>query len=509
MTSVSTHPFVDQLPVNGATCASRAEETLAQLDGLFAGFVFLHEIEPATTCTNSLRNGRSRQPQVGRAPWINTTDGQPCRARDMAWSSIRAIRNEMETLWSQFVNVAGNLENVAVNRILADYQDAKGLQQTGAVALRNIFSGPVPNDLRKVFAFCCLSYVASHLLCARNMLAQGDILAGLRQWLYALDREDEREAFKLLVQHLWPEAQHHLHSMDSVHPFQSGTIDPSLINIQPTVMSPINIQNSAYPQQDPEFSLDLLDISNLDLGSQSHHLQGYDPRPSCPFIRSWTPMQLPYDASRQSPYDADPPFSIPSNDPETSNHLQQTSVFRAVLQYVQENADFWYNIAGRGLVSRDFRECLAWSQERLSRKMEIQRSFIHPLLLEKAKRDLVSRGIITIIEAFVERGLLQKRQEIEFYIQLAGTVRNNKPQNSSLANCFQCLFDDQVSFREFCDWIYGFRQTSPPLSVPMMQTSTSEFVNPSHVLCKKSADKLLESPTHVACVGTEVLDPAI
>lgn len=423
MTSVSTHPFVDQLPVNGATCASRAEETLAQLDGLFAGFVFLDETEPATTCAI---NGHSRQSQIGRAPWTNTREEKPCRARDMAWSSIRVIRNEMETLWSQFVNVAANLENVSVNRILADYQDAKGLRQTGAVALRNIFSGPVPNDLRKVFAFCCLSYVVSHLLHARSMLAKGDILAGVRQWLYSLERDDERKAFKLLVQHLWPEAQHHLQSMDSVHPFQSGTIDLSLIDFQPTGMPQTNIQHFTYPQQNSEFPLDLSDTPSFVLGSQSHYWQSYGPRPSCPFISSWTPMHLPatYDASRPSQYDFDP-CSIPSNDPETSSHLQRTSVFKAVMQYVQENAEFWCNIAGRGLVSRDFRECLAWSQERLSRKMEIQRSFIHPLLLEKAKRDLVSRGIITIIEAFVERGLLQKRQEIEFYIQLAGTVRKN------------------------------------------------------------------------------------
>lgn len=202
-----------------------------------------------------------------------------------------------------------------------------------------------------------------------------------------------------------------------------------------------------------------MDTSSFNLGSQSYYWQGYGPRLSYPFISPWAPTQLPatYDASRP-PYDVDPSFSTPSNDPETSNHLQQTSVFRAVLQYVQENADFWYNIAGRGLVSKDFRECLAWSQERLSQKMEIQRSFIHPLSSEKANRNLVSRGIVTITEAFVERGLLQKREEIEFYMQLAGTW----------------LFNDQGSSREFRDWIYGFRQSLPSLSVPMLQSSTDE-----------------------------------
>lgn len=229
MRSPPSYPFanVPLPPHNGATYAStenhRAEEeyleTLAQLDGIFAGSVFLDETEPAAICSSIGRNDlqtASRQPQTGEAPWTtNTADGQPCRAREIAWSSIRAIRNGTDALWGQFLNVAANLENAAVNRILADYQDAKGLRQTGAVALRNIFSGPIPNDLRKIFAFCCLSYVASHLLCARNMLAQSDILAGVRQWLYALEREDEREAFKLLIQHLWPEAQHHLHSMDS------------------------------------------------------------------------------------------------------------------------------------------------------------------------------------------------------------------------------------------------------------------------------------------------------
>jgi hypothetical protein len=58
--------------------------------------------------------------------------------------------------------------------------------------------------------------------------------------------------------------------------------------------------------------------------------------------------------------------------------------------------------------------------------MHIQRSYIQPLSSEKTKRDLVSRGIVTIAEVFVERGLLQDWEDIKFYMALAGNVRKTQ-----------------------------------------------------------------------------------
>ncbi|CEI68258.1 unnamed protein product [Fusarium venenatum] len=445
MRSFSTPPFADQPAVYGATCASI--ETLVQFDGLFAGIIVLDETEPTINRPRIGGNGFQATHHRGGSV-TNTADGQSCRGHENPWDSIRFIRDGMEPLWARFVNVAVNLNNVAINSILDDYQDANGLRHTGAIALRNVFSGPVPNDLCKIFAICCFSHVISHLLCERNRLAQGDVLAGVHVWLYTLEKEHEREAFKLLVQNLWPESQHHLHRMDPVPPFQPGTINPSLINIQPTVMSPTNLQNFANLQQGFGFSPDLLNDTSRDLGPSSPHWQGFSPELSYVFMSSWasTPLSTTYDSPIPSQYDAQLGQSPPvaSADPNTSSHLQQTSVFTAVVQYVQENGGFWYNLAGRGLVSKDFRECHAWSQERLSHKREIQRSFIVPLSSEKETRDLVSRSIVTVAEAFVERGLLQEREEIEFYMKWVGTL----------------VFNNQTSSREFRDWIHGFRKSS-------------------------------------------------
>ncbi|XEV05121.1 hypothetical protein FSHL1_010408 [Fusarium sambucinum] len=445
MRSFSTPPFADQPTVYGATCASI--ETLVQFDGLFAGIIVLDETEP--TINRSIIGGNGFQATHHRGASVtNTAGGQSYRGHENPWDSIRVIRDGMEPLWVRFVNVAVNLNNVAINSILDDYQDANGLRHTGAIALRNVFSGPVPNDLCKIFAICCFSHVVSRLLCARNRLAQGDVLAGIHVWLYTLERAHEREAFKLLVQHLWPEAQHHLHPMDPVPPFQSGTINPSLISIQPTVMSPTKTQNLANPQQGFGFFPEFWNDSSRDLGPSSPHWQDFSPELSYAFMNSWasTSLSTTYDSPIPSQYDAQHGQSPPvaSADPNASRHLQQTSVFTAVVQYVQENGGFWYNLAGRGLVSKDFRDCLAWSQERLSRKREIQGSFILPLSSEKATRNLVSRSIVTVTEAFVERGLLQEREEIEFYMKWVGTL----------------LFTDQASSREFRDWIDSFRQSS-------------------------------------------------
>ncbi|KAF0642228.1 hypothetical protein FPSE5266_03953 [Fusarium pseudograminearum] len=400
----------------GSRAPGHREKTFAIADGLFASLVYIDTTEPKTTYQSvgghGSRNDLSRELQAlydDQAHTRVTADAQHCSmnsnscAYEITWSSIRAVCNGMDSLWVHFVNVAADLENVAVNNILARYQDAKGLRYTGAIALRNVLSGPIPNDLGQVFAFCCFSYVVSHLLHARNILPQGDILAGVHLWLHALEKDDERGAFQLLVQWLWPEAQHHLRLMYSVPAYQSKATNISHVNSRPMDMSPTNGQNLAYSQQDIDLFIDLLNTSNADLVSPS-------------------PSGMDMSSSQPSPYvePHGPSYST------TSCQLRQAPVFKAVIQYIQENACVLGSLGGWGLVLKDVPTCLAWDQERRAQKRQIQDSFIRLLSSEKGKHDLVSRSIVNIAEAFVERGLLQEPNEIEFYMQLAGIVRKTK-----------------------------------------------------------------------------------
>lgn len=512
----------------GSRAQGHLEKALAEVDGLFAGFVYLDTTEPKHTCTSPNANGprdglvQELQALCDEYPINEAAGSSPCgmnsdtRAREIAWSSIRTVRDGMEAIWGHFVDVAVLLDNAVINNILTDYQDAKGLRQIGAIAFRNTLSGPAPNDLCKIFAFCSLSYVVSRLLYARNRIAEGDILAGVRLWLDALERQDEREAFKLLAEHLWPEARNHLHfidfglgeqpqrlatnlrrgllptfappthtqtdspfvtmvwpqspprcnfsdphineeqdTSDSKPPIQCGSIDPSLVNLQTTGAPPLYLQNlTQLTHEEFNFSHGLSAPPVSDQALPSASWEDFDPGPSLSVDLDMTstedqqfnipevPTQLPItdDPLRPSLRDG---LSCSSTraDPDALNELQETSVFRTVMQYVRENACFWYNLAGRGLVSKDSRSCLAWGQEKLPRKMHIQKSFIQPLSSEKNKRDMVSRGIVAIAEAFVERGLLQDREDTEFYMALAGSVRKTEEDTKSgslLTTCSCC-----------------------------------------------------------------------
>ncbi|RBR21683.1 uncharacterized protein FIESC28_04783 [Fusarium coffeatum] len=569
--------------LGGARAQEHLEKALAEVDGLSAAFVYLDATESTGVSANRPRDDLAQELQAlcATASFNEATDSQlyavhnDARAREIAWSSIRTVRDGMSALWDHFVDFAANLDNPAINNILADYQDAKGLRQTGAIAFRNTVTGLVPNDLCKVFAFCSLSYVVSCLLYSRNRIAKGDILAGIRLWLDALEKEDEREAFKLLAEHLWPEARNHLHFMEfglgeqsqrqatslrrggtpssilptytqlaspsftnpyldhqplsrcnfqsdvhyseddtPVHPTshtQSEGVDPSLLTLQEARDS-----LSMYAQYLTQLTHDSCDFS---LGSSGPpesfptisptHWQDLDPGPSYPinfemsltedneFAVPWAPAQSPamYDSQREllSSQTHILSSSTTAAESDAIRQLQDTSVFRAVVRFIHENACFWHDLAGGGLASKDFRSCLAWCQERLPQKTQLQASFIQPLSSQKNEHDLVSRGIVAIAEAFFERGLLQYREDIEFYMERAGKL----------------LFDDRTAYREFRDWVHGFH-ASPSPSVSTTQKSAPKFVT-LHLIpyLQVFADQLLESSSRAMNATTLPIENSI
>ncbi|KAF4445665.1 hypothetical protein F53441_10614 [Fusarium austroafricanum] len=283
--------------VGGSRAAEDLGRALTEVDGLFAGLKYLDATEP--------ESGTSRRPfhqdnlaleldsLCTSAPASNPQDSQPynpdpkVQARENAWSSIRTVRDGMQVLWEHFVNIAHDLNLPAVNHIHNEYEDAKGLRQAGVFAFRNTLTGPAPNDLTKIFAFCSLSNVVSRLLYARERLVKGDILAGIRLWLDALEREDEREAFKKLAERLWPEAQDHLHFMDlgfdeptqklatslrrggtpfSVQSTYTYSTSPNTIGLglQSSAIYGQSTKTYAYQQTSPSDLNSTLDFDNID-----------------------------------------------------------------------------------------------------------------------------------------------------------------------------------------------------------------------------------------------------
>ncbi|KAI7771696.1 hypothetical protein LZL87_005972 [Fusarium oxysporum] len=487
--------------VGGLRAAEHLGRALAEVDGLFAGFTHLDETEPESRTSRSSHRPDDLALELdslcNTSPANSATDSQPDfthpsdQARENAWASIRTVREGMQILWEHFIDVSHDVNLPTINNIRAEYHDAKGLRQAGVFAFRNTLTGPAPNDLVKIFAFCSLSYVVSRILYSRGRLAEGDILAGIRLWLNALENEDERKAFEVLAERLWPEARNHLHFINldlgeqsqklagslrrgetpfSVPSPQSypvpplanlgpqtssvyeqpvpaysfelgsshnlaiapglGTMDPVLLNILAADISPAYVQNLTDRTYD-EFNFSLaLSGTHARIPEPDPSLwHGFDPGPVQPpdlDVRAMGGI-TPWSAIPQS--NAGSPIATGSSHDSHNGSLsstpiddilatlQKTSVFTAVLEYIREHGAFWFKLAGCGLVSKDLRSCLAWSQERLRKKKQIETYYIQPLSSEKYTRNLPARGIVSVVEAFFDQGLLQSVEDIKSYME--------------------------------------------------------------------------------------------
>ncbi|KAF5001956.1 hypothetical protein FGRMN_697 [Fusarium graminum] len=211
-----------RLGARGPEATQHLQRALAEVDGLFAGFQYLDETEPKSHVSSARvyhqddlaleLDALCTGVPLSNPPSINIYDNNTnTHTREIAWASIRTVRDGMQVIWDHFVALSHTLNTPAINKIRDDYQDAKGLRHAGVFAFRNTLTGPAPNDLGKIFAFCSLSYVVSRLLHAKGRLAEGDILAGVRLWLDALEEESERVVFTTIAHQLWPEARNHLH----------------------------------------------------------------------------------------------------------------------------------------------------------------------------------------------------------------------------------------------------------------------------------------------------------
>ncbi|KAF9771332.1 hypothetical protein IL306_011029 [Fusarium sp. DS 682] len=470
------------------------DRVLAEVDGLFAGLIYLDETEPIISKRNRKKLLRDKLAieldaiyKVHETGLVGNTSDAPSytvhediRAREAAWSSIRTVRDGMHILWDHFVHISRRMDMALIDDIRNTYQDAKGLCYQGVLAFRYTLAGLRASGLVRIFAFWSLSYVVSRLLCARKGLEQSDILASVRLWRDALEKEDERKAFDALSEQLWPEAQSHLqvlrpdpvpqstpftgalkhggssspaspgHFTNTIPPFSSGfAIMPPLDGAQ-QAQQPSNEQNmqpvlNLYQDADlgaghidsdaASFSMALneslesftnsehdalnfpvastqLPVTNTEAytdtrtQSDSCSIQSlnFDMADTLSFAAPGDPMVQPVNYNN--------PVANPLHEPndrpflEITTHasaFQTTYAFKAVKEYVHHNCQFWYRLAGCGLLSKDATSCVLWYQPVQTDSIRAQTlSYIQVLSSYKHTLNAERRGIITVAEKFVE-----------------------------------------------------------------------------------------------------------
>ncbi|PNP86115.1 hypothetical protein FNYG_01171 [Fusarium nygamai] len=121
--------------------AKRLRKTLAEVDGLFAGFTHLDEPEPVSRASRS--SSRQDDLVLELDSLYNTSlansapDSQPDftdprnQARENACASDRTVREGMKILWGHLVDVFRDVNLPTINNISAEHHDAQGLRQVG------------------------------------------------------------------------------------------------------------------------------------------------------------------------------------------------------------------------------------------------------------------------------------------------------------------------------------------------------------------------------------------
>ncbi|KAF5672559.1 hypothetical protein FHETE_3693 [Fusarium heterosporum] len=325
----------------GPKATQHLQRALAEVDGLFAGFQYLDETEPESHVSSARvyhqdalvleLDALCTEVPVLNAPNTNIYDDNThthTHTREIAWTSIRTVRDGMQVIWDHFVALSHTLNAPAINKIRDDYQDAKGLRHAGVFAFRNTLTGPTPNDLGKIFAFCSLSYVVSRLLHAKGRLAEDDILAGVRSWLDALEEESERTVFNIIAHHLWPEARGHLrfsftggeqrtYQADG----QQGGLDAPSITTNPAFASSVasyQLSSNQHRPYQPSFN-EL--IATEDLNARSAILGVNPPSvaeggPEGPFAHAVNVAGLSYDSFYWHDFEPPQPYMDTNTEPQ-------------------------------------------------------------------------------------------------------------------------------------------------------------------------------------------------
>ncbi|EEU48259.1 uncharacterized protein NECHADRAFT_75648 [Fusarium vanettenii 77-13-4] len=349
-------------PSNAVPSNARAQINRSQALGVVDGFLAGMRYFDVTESLKASELGDSLPEPECFSKATTPLPPDPQSADQIAFSSIRDVRDGIKSGWKHFDKVSQSLDEQIITRLRETYHDAKSLREAGVFAFRDILTGDARKNIETFFAFCSLSHVMAGLLHTRGRLDKTEILAGLPVWLDALEDQEDQEAFQKLAQNLWPEA--------NTHSFELNT---------PVAMLPDSLLASAS-------------IPSIGLLS------------AVPFVPPSVPKRRSDALGAVLAYMDNPAG------------LHATKIFDAVVQYCSDNGDFWYDLSGRGIISKDNGSRLDWNGWRAGEKKSIQEQYLARLLLEKDKRDMTSRGIVSVVEGFVDMGYLQSTDETRRYM---------------------------------------------------------------------------------------------
>ncbi|KAH6884531.1 hypothetical protein B0T10DRAFT_131607 [Thelonectria olida] len=442
-----------------ATGDGHFTKSLAELDGLQAGFYYLDKANPLPPldCLSG-RIIQTSTPTAGSAlhtvpPFPHHVDILPGidHLQKPAWCAIQNIRIEIDEIWTRLLSLTAdpNLSTIThtIKNLHKQYRDATGLRDTGADAFRSILTGSTPTDLKTLLAFTCLSYAASNQLHSQQRSGSDEIFASVQACSSTISKQHERSAFFAIIQRLWPEAKRHLQIWGASESCRRPGPGCS------THQVPLDSVFGFTPEFGPGNGFGLwhsptpapvhqeLGCGAFDFGGFSHDPPSQDD-------------QTGYAAALSNPT-TQMATCIPS-----AESLQKTTMFKVFLDLFKHLGELPYALSGRGSMVHDEQSLLAYFRKRPSCRDQIVDSFMKPFLHESLSKDLICQAIASVADKFVNLGYLQSIEKtVVFMVSLGNEVI------------------DESSYQQFLEWVLGFQGNQDSPSPPTHPTRSSRRLN--------------------------------
>ncbi|KAF4503733.1 hypothetical protein FAGAP_11 [Fusarium agapanthi] len=328
------------------------------IDGLLAGLIYLDNTRSSTT---------------------HVPNAEP---RDMApWQCILDLRLEVKQYWDALTNITQTEDLPGLNSLLKSFPTPVQLYEAAIFTFRNISTGSKPDSLENIFAICSLSYVAS--ICSQRMGKPDidNIFRDVNIWRDSIGDPQNRQLFNGLIQRLWEDMTASSYQTDqSLHSASQPFNDPGYISPQSSTMQDISLFGD-FP--DP-FWGGLFEAPD---SPQGPNFQIMGTTPGChPTVLDIPGPQL------------------------GAGDLRQSAVMTILTSFIANCRDLMDILSGHRATAKAPHSDVSLEVKNFTQALRRHDSFGDPS----------ARGILAIVDRFVDLNYFQNIDEIRDYIIIVG-----------------------------------------------------------------------------------------
>ncbi|KAF5709548.1 hypothetical protein FMUND_10038 [Fusarium mundagurra] len=332
------------------------------IDGLLASLIYLDDTRSSTT----------------HIPNAELWDTAP-------WQYILDFRIEVNQYWDALANITQTQDLPGLDSLLEAFPTPVQLYEAAIFTFRNMSTGSEPDSLENVFALCSLSYVAS--ICSQRMGKPDidNIFRDVNIWRDSISDPQHRQLFNGLIQRLWggnggdmrayPFQTEQSHCSAS-QPFNG----PGYISPQSATMQDISLFGD-FP--DP-FWGGLFDVPGS-LPGHTFQMTGTTPEFHPTVLDTPEPQLLVGD-------------------------LRQSAVITILTSFIANCGDLMDILSGHGATARGPHSDVPLEVKNFTQALGRHDSFGDPF----------ARGILAVVDKFVDLNYFQNVDEVQDYIMIVG-----------------------------------------------------------------------------------------